>query len=270
MEWFLHGVHGYYEQGSREFVSNGDGLMDLGKVTVTMPELADTAALTFRLVCGGKVLSRNFCTFDVRGPRACAAYVRPCNYAEKHFANDWQALSGHKVCGVGEGSFVYEIPTESFDEFDRVELRVEASAKMQLKKDANGAVEQQEGADFMAGYRMDPGENHNSYFMTDEKLFPSALTVLAEGEKVFEQQLPDDPADCNGVLSWHYQTRDRYLDEAGSYGYLMIVPIGGEALKKAKEKGKLRVELKCDAGGLAIYGRNAGRFPMDIEILPKL
>ena len=106
--------------------------------------------------------------------------------------------------------------------------------------------------------------------MTDEKLFPSTLTVLAEGEKVFEQQLPDDPADCNGVLSWHYQTRDRYLDEAGSYGYLMIVPIGGEALKKAKEKGKLRVELKCDAGGLAIYGRNAGRFPMDIEILPKL
>ena len=270
VEWFLHGVHGYYEQGSREFVSNGDGLMDLGKVTVTMPELADTAALTFRLVCGGKVLSRNFCTFDVRGPRACAAYVRPCNYAEKNFANDWQALSGHKVCGVGEGSFVYEIPTESFDEFDRVELRFEASAKMQLKKDANGAVEQQEGADFMAGYRMDPGENHNSYFMTDEKLFSSALTVLAEGEKVFEQQLPDDPADCNGVLSWHYQTRDRYLDEAGSYGYLMIVPIGGEALKKAKEKGKLRVELKCDAGGLAIYGRNAGRFPMDIEILPKL
>ena len=270
VEWFLHGVHGYYEQGSREFVSNGDGLMDLGKVTVTMPELADTAALTFRLVCGGKVLSRNFCTFDVRGPRACAAYVRPCNYAEKHFANDWQALSGHKVCGVGEGSFVYEIPTESFDEFDRVELRFEASAKMQLKKDANGAVEQQEGADFMAGYRMDPGENHNSYFMTDEKLFPSTLTVLAEGEKVFEQQLPDDPADCNGVLSWHYQTRDRYLDEAGSYGYLMIVPIGGEALKKAKEKGKLRVELRCDAGGLAIYGRNAGRFPMDIEILPKL
>lgn len=270
VEWFLHGVHGYYEQGSREFVSNGDGLMDLGKVTVTMPELADTAALTFRLVCGGKVLSRNFCTFDVRGPRACAAYVRPCNYAEKHFANDWQALSGHKVCGVGEGSFVYEIPTESFDEFDRVELRFEASAKMQLKKDASGAVEQQEGADFMAGYRMDPGENHNSYFMTDEKLFPSTLTVLAEGEKVFEQQLPDDPADCNGVLSWHYQTRDRYLDEAGSYGYLMIVPIGGEALKKAKEKGKLRVELKCDASGLAIYGRNAGRFPLDIEVLPKL
>ena len=101
-------------------------------------------------------------------------------------------------------------------------------------------------------------------------LTAGTITVLAEGEKVFEQQLPDDPADCNGVLSWHYQTRDRYLDEAGSYGYLMIVPIGGEALKEAKEKGKLRVELKCDAGGLAIYGRNAGRFPMDIEILPKL
>ena len=47
-------------------------------------------------------------------------------------------------------------------------------------------------------------------------------------------------------------------------------PTISRMLKKAKEKGKLRLELKCDAGGLAIYGRNAGRFPMDIEILPKL
>ena len=63
------------------------------------------------------------------------------------------------------------------------------------------------------------------------------------------------------MLSWHYQTRDRYLDEAGSYGYLMIVPIGGEALKKAKEKGKLRVELKCDAGGSGHLRPQRGTLP---------
>ncbi len=144
---------------------------------------------------------------------------------------------------------VYEIPTESFDEFERVELRFEASAKMQLKKDANGAVEQQEGADFMAGYRMDPGENHNSYFMTDEKLFPSALTVLAE-EKRYSSSSYRTIRRTATACSWHYQTRDRYLDEAGSYGYLMIVPIGGEALKKAKERASpCGAEVRCGRFG---------------------
>lgn len=270
VEWFLHGQHGYYQQGSRTFIAQGDGVQPLGEVEVTLPDTADVAALTFRLVYGDTVLSRNFCTFDVRGARLGAVSVPPKAYVEANFGNHWKALSGHKVCGVGAGSFVYEIPTQGFAEFDRVELRFEAGAKVQLAKDNNGALPNSEGADFMQGYKMDPGTNHNSYFMTDEKRFPTTLRVLAEGQEVASQVLPDDPADCNGVLSWHYQARERYLDEAGSYGYLIIVPIGGELLERAKEKGSLRVELCCDEGGLALYGRNAGRFAMDLEVIPKV
>ncbi len=121
----------------------------------------------------------------------------------------------------------------------------------------------------MKGYKMDPGTNHNSYFMTDEETDPSRLTIKVEGAVVEEITLPDDPADCNGVLSWHYQARERYLDEAGSYGYLMIVPVEGEILRAAQERGSLRLELSCDKGGLALYGRNAGRFALDIEAIAK-
>ncbi len=270
LEWFLHGTHGYYQQGSLTFAAKGDGLTALGTVEVAMPEAADVAALTFRLVHKGEVLSKNFLTFDVRGARVGAAAVRPRDYVENRFANSWLALSSAKACGVGEGAFVYEIPTAGFAEFDKVELRFEAGAKVQLAKDNNGALPNSEGADFMQGYKMDPGTNHNSYFMTDEKRFPSTLRVVVEGEELLRQTLPDDPADCNGVLSWHYQARERYLDEAGSYGYLIMVPIAGEALKRAKAKGTLRVELISDEGGLALYGRNAGRFPIDIEVIPRL
>lgn len=269
VEWFLHGTHGYYSNGAIDVTAHGSGLQNLGALAVTMPSAADVAVLTFRLVHQGEVLSRNFVTFDVRGARLGAAYVQPKDYCEKEFANDWQALCGHKVNGVGAGKFVYEIPTAGFAEFDKVELRFEASAKVQLSKDANGALPNSAEADFMQGYKMDPGTNHNSYFMTDEKRFPSNIRVLVQGKEMLTQLLPDDPADCNGVLSWHHQARDRYLDEAGSYGYLMIVPVEGEVLKAARDKGSLRVEIACDEGGLAIYGRNAGRFPIDIEVIPK-
>lgn len=269
VEWFLHGEHGYYDQGSMDFAAQGGGAQELGVVSVRMPEINDVAALTFRLVKDGQVLSRNFCTFDVRGMRQGAVHVRPKDYIVKEFANDWLALSGHKLSCAGAGRLVYEIPMEGLMECKRAQLRFEASAKVQLAKDANGALPNSEGADFMQGYKMDPGTNHNSYFMTDEKKFPTTLAVIAEGVEVAKQVLPDDPADCNGVLSWHYQARERYLDEAGSYGYLMIVNLEGDVLEKAQEKGSLTLELRCDEGGLALYGRNAGRFALDIELLAK-
>ena len=40
-------------------------------------------------------------------------------------------------------------------------------------------------------------------------------------------------------------------------------------IREIKEKGSLTLELRCDAGGLALYGRNSGRFALDIELLAK-
>lgn len=80
------------------------------------------------------------------------------------------------------------------------------------------------------------------------------------------QQLADDPADHRGILSWHYQLQDRKLREAGSYGELLQVAIPREALENAAASGELVIRLEVDEalpGGLAIYGRRFGRYPLD-------
>lgn len=270
LEYFLHGMHGYAEAGHLDFTCPGDGLLPLGEIQVTMPEGADTAALTFRLCKDGKVLSRNFCCFDVRGPRLGVACVRPKDYAQCEFSNHWTALSGHKLACAGAGRLVYEIPALSFAAFDAAEICLEASAKIELGKDRKDVQIAAGNVDCVVGNRTDPGMNHNSYFMTDETPFPSQIRVLVEGEEALAQALPDDPADANGVLSWHYQRRQRYLEEAGSYGYLLTVPVSARAMDSARARGSLRLEIQCDEGGIALYGRNAGRFPIDIEVRPAL
>ena len=80
---------------------------------------------------------------------------------------------------------------------------------------------------------LDPSRNPNAYPMTDEVRFPSAVRVRVNGVVAGRYDLPDDPADHRGILSWHAQPRDRKLREAGSYGYLLEVPIPRAALEQA-------------------------------------
>ena len=76
------------------------------------------------------------------------------------------------------------------------------------------------------------------------------------------QKLEDDPADHRGILSWFAQPRDRTLHEAGSYGWLVEAPIPADVLAKGKE-GKVTIRLETEKGGLAVYGANFGRYPLD-------
>jgi predicted transcriptional regulator len=106
--------------------------------------------------------------------------------------------------------------------------------------------------------------------MTDEVRFPSAVTVRVNGVVASRHELPDDPADHRGILSWHAQLQDRKLREAGSYGYLLEVPVPRAALEKAAAEGALVVRLEVDEalpGGLAIYGAHFGRYPLDPTIV---
>jgi predicted transcriptional regulator len=106
--------------------------------------------------------------------------------------------------------------------------------------------------------------------MTDETAYPSAVTVRVNGELAGVYDLDDDPADHRGILSWHAQKRDGFLREAGSYGQLLRVPISDASLTQAARTGELVVRLEVsDAfpGGLAIYGRKFGRYPVDPSVL---
>jgi hypothetical protein len=85
--------------------------------------------------------------------------------------------------------------------------------------------------------------------------------------------MPDDPADHRGLLSWHAQKRDGHLDEAGSYGYLVSATLPAAAVRAAAQAGEFRVRLEVDealAGGLAVYGEETGRYPVDPSLVLSL
>jgi predicted transcriptional regulator len=92
--------------------------------------------------------------------------------------------------------------------------------------------------------------------------------VYLGDDKVFSTTLPDDPADHRGVLSWHHQLKDKRLREAGSYGYLIRVPLRNRALKEALKQGSLTVRIQAEGeGGVAIYGKEFGRYPLDPSLV---
>ena len=65
------------------------------------------------------------------------------------------------------------------------------------------------------------------------------------------------------------------LDEAGSYGYLVKTELDEISKKSAIETGKVTIRLYIDEstnnrGGLSIYGKNSGMYPMDLTIVVQL
>jgi hypothetical protein len=257
----------------------------LEPLSVTMPERARVAVLAVELTDrAGVVLHRNFTTFVVAGappPEVALADMRraqvvrtdPAGFTSaKWSVKQWNILDGLKVNGAGSGHFEYRLPWPdglSLSDVASAAFLVEASAKKLHGKDREDAGEI--AGDFMRGRgTLDPSRNPNAYPMTDEFRYPSAVTVRVNGIVAGRYDLPDDPADHRGILSWHAQPRDRKLREAGSYGYLLEVPIPPAALEPAAADGALQIRLEVDdalAGGLAVYGAHFGRYPVDPSVI---
>ncbi|HDY90191.1 MAG TPA: hypothetical protein ENH82_18985 [bacterium] len=125
---------------------------------------------------------------------------------------------------------------------------------------------------------LDPGYSPNSYPMTDEYRHSSEVTITLNDLDANTVFLKDDPADHRGLLSWINQKRGTYswrLDEAGSYGYLVQGSFSSEAIQKAAEEGIIRIKLAVNessekSGGLAVYGEQFGRFPVDPTLIIRL
>jgi hypothetical protein len=184
----------------------------------------------------------------------------------------WNVLDGLKVDGAGSGYFEYRLPWPAglgVADVAAATFVVEASAKQLFGKDRADAKGM--SGDYMRGLGThDPSRNPNAYPMTDTVRFPSAVTIRVNGVVAGHQELADDPADHRGILSWHSQLKDKKLREAGSYGYLLQVPIPRAALEKAAADGALTVRLEVDEalpGGLAIYGARFGRYPVDPTVV---
>ena len=151
------------------------------------------------------------------------------------------------------------------DQVSGASFLMEASAKQLFGKDREGANTGE--GDFMHGKGThDPSQLPNSYPMTDTVKFPSEVRVRVNGVVAGTFDLPDDPADSRGILSWHAQPHDRKLREAGSYGYLVQANLPQAAVQAAARSKEIVVRLEVDSalpGGLAIYGERFGRYPLD-------
>ncbi|HOX03274.1 MAG TPA: glycoside hydrolase family 2 TIM barrel-domain containing protein [Candidatus Paceibacterota bacterium] len=251
----------------------------LAPLEVTMPDHAVLAVLKIVLEDEtGAALHRNFTAFlvgDGAAPRdETAGSLRILRFAPSAFSSarwsskQWDVLGGLKVNGAGHGHFEYRLPWPAGLEpgqIDAASLRFEASAKILFGKDRTDAGELE--GDYMRGKgTLDPSRNPNAYPMTDTVPSPSAVRVRVSGLASGLYDLPDDPADHRGILSWAAQPQDRKLREAGSYGYLIQAPIPKEAIARAARSGEIVIRFEVDAsqpGGLALYGERFGRYPMD-------
>jgi hypothetical protein len=260
---------------------------ELEPVLVRMPETPGLMVLSFIVEDrSGRVLHRNFTSFRVKPQDQQAVELReasgksfwlvrltPDNIAERQWSKkDWEVLHGLKINGAGSGHFEYRVPWPaefSASEIVEAGLVAELSAKQLYGKDREG--QQEISGNFMLGKGThDSSLNPNAYPMTDETPFPSLVRIRLNGYTIGTQFLPDDPADHRGILSWHAQLRDRRLREAGSYGYLVRIPIPRHVLAAADAEGELKLKLEVDAafpGGLAIYGEEFGRYPFDPTLI---
>lgn len=257
---------------------DGYGVADLPSLYVIMPDQDAVAVLAVSLINNkGEVVTRNFITFDVRsgnqgvrfeGDGDCIA-IPVGEYKEHTFEQYWEAIQGAKINGAGDGHYVYDVTLPDVmgkKMIGGIEIMFEASAKRVLARNVEGAKQNEMGLDLMHGADARVEYNPNTYYMTDEQRNPSRVNVLVEGQRIGSFYLPDDPADSRGVLSWHYQPIANKLDEAGSYGYLCKVSVPGQLAAKLDRNRSFRLELQAESGGLALYGRNAGRFPIDLLI----
>jgi hypothetical protein len=259
----------------------------LEPVAVPMPARRSLAVLRVRLEDGaGGVLHRNFAAFVAgEGPAPRDERVseegarlrvlrlgREARSRAEWSVRAWEAMEGRKQNGAGSGFFEYRTAWPKdlrAEDVAGASFLAELGAKQLLGKDRLGAggVE----GDFMRGKGThDPGLNPNAYPMTDGAKYPSAVRVVVNGFVAGARDLPDDPADHRGLLSWHAQKRDGKLSEAGSYGYLVSAAVPPAALADAAARGELVVRLEVDAslpGGLAVYGEGAGRYPLDPSLV---
>jgi len=276
----------YDNLGTRVVADNGHmsvdwdsfGVKSLPSLNVILPDQDAVAVLAVSLINGkDEVLTRNFITFDVRrvndsggvkGEGECIR-IPVGSYVEQTFKHQWEAIQGEKINGAGEGHFAYDITLPDIMEkkmIGEIEIMFEASAKRVLARNVEGAKINDMGIDLMHGADARVEYNPNTYYMTDDERHQSRVNVLVEGKRIGSFLLPDDPADSRGVLSWHYQPLANKLDEAGSYGYLCKVNIPGQIAARLDRTRSFRLELEVEEGGIALYGRNAGRYPMDLLI----
>ncbi|HPG41957.1 MAG TPA: glycoside hydrolase family 2 TIM barrel-domain containing protein [bacterium] len=262
---------------------------ELEPLAVTMPNTPGLAILRLVLQdAAGSALHHNFTSFVVGNspsPRRETLSsgddvfevlrFAPASFTTAQWSvKEWNVLEGLKVNGAGSGYFEYKVKWPEQVKPASVQeavFRAELGSKQLFGKDREDAGDMD--GDYMRGQGAhDPSLNPNAYPMTDETVYPGAVEILVNGVSLGQFDLPDDPADHRGLLSWFSQPQDGKLREAGSYGTLISANIPAQALKAAAAAGELVIRLQVSEAlphGLAIYGERFGRYPVEPMVILK-
>ncbi len=248
---------------------------ELPSIQLKMPPTNGLAILKLYLVSAtGDTLHRNFMHFIVENginPKATLIEsIKPNAYNNSKWdLKSWSIFDGLKVNGAGKGFYEYRMPIKEkwkLSEIAHGYLVCELSAKQLFDKDKDEKFDKNQ--DYMLGSKVSPSKNPNSYPMTDEQVFSSIVDISTGSKLLKTVNLKDDPADHQGILSWNSQLKDRKLREAGSHGYLIKIPIERKILSKARKDGYLNIKFETKGnGGLAVYGKDFGQFPVDINLV---
>jgi len=228
-------------------------------------------AVLFELIDGNKTLARNYVNIlrkDRQPPTAqmideetAAQRFSPADFAEWTFKTKppkTKGIAAHKVSAQGTGAVEYHVKLhEQLDikQIKAITVMAELAAKAGDEK-----------LDWPAR------KKKHDYPQTDNKKWPTDVTLSLNGIKVATETLPDDPADIRGVLS-------HINGYKGSYGYLTKETVEGAALNRIINKlGPDRIlcirwEVPANAknpGGLAVFGQKLGCYPIEPTVLFKL
>ena len=221
----------------------------LWDVSFRAPDEPACGCVIFDLMADGQTIAKNFWSFGVL-PTALAPLAAS---ASSWSGGTTNVLDGLKLNGFGRGFFEFTLDAPSAGGMFVAEL----SSKRLNGKDVAGNGKRGNLDYMLGGGSHDHSKNPNSYPQTSDEKQVSNLKVYIGGVLARELTLRDDPADHRGILSWLSQPHDGKLREAGSYGWLVSVPVPATAVKD----GKVTVRLEADAG-LAVYGPAFGRYPL--------
>jgi hypothetical protein len=291
--WNLNGDRFEWERGEIPARAEPFSFIQLTPVSLKLPGETSLMIFATTLKDGkGNILQHNFVPFRVEGRSTPDQYVisqppsafTDASWSIKHLAPQ----QGRKVWGMGSGYFQYEFSLPAGLDSNKIgsaEFRAELSARYPKEKYLEEGEAESIGMTVVSNKGTIPGYSKNSYPQTDEKTFSSTVVITANGQKISETFLPDDPADHRGLLSWMNQepgwswgSRDRskrwLLDEAGSFGYLVTSNIDKSIIGKAIKSGKVIIRLQVNdsgptKGGLSVYGKESGRFPLNPSLILK-
>ncbi|MDX2024122.1 MAG: glycoside hydrolase family 2 TIM barrel-domain containing protein [Deltaproteobacteria bacterium] len=252
----------------------------LPALQVRMPDERAVAVFTVALEdAAGVVLARNFTTFVVPADGKASLRDRDLTVSTVPVgsAKDAKFSQGHhvvlgdkKFAGIGTGSVTYAIPLPKGGAMANAAVFLaEVSTRPPLGKD-RGTNTEALGSYMRGAGAHDPSLNKNAYPMTDRYVDAGAVNVWINGDFQGRFDLPDDPADHRGILSWHFQPGEKRLWDAGTYGYRLEVPLTAKALASGKAAGTFEVRLEVAdqrPTGLAVYGASFGRYPLDPSIV---